>query len=188
MLKSSSRHAANRFHAPSGSGDEGPRKTLRNASACARRLLEHAVREVDRLSPVAGEEVDKQRLSPPRRRLPAAATRRCRATSTSSRRRTRACRCASRSVRSRGRGCATARARSRDEGRRDRALRRGSRTPALGAAPPSRSTRCASRGGPGPTATARTCPLPPSSPSRARSHADSPCAGSSPPPTISSGR
>ncbi len=107
---------------------------------------------------------------------------RCRPTWPSSRwhrqrRASRACRCASRSVRAPARGrSASAPPRSRDEGTRDPIRRRGSGSSGRVAPPPSPSTRCASRGGPGPKGPPRQCPRLPSLLSRARSRLGLLCA------------
>ena len=73
---------------------------------------------------------------------------------------------------------ATGPARSRGAGSAGRRRRRGCRRRGRGTCRPSRSTRCASRGGPGPTATARRrspARTPSSSPSRARSRGGRAC-------------
>ena len=151
------------------------------------RLLERLVGEVDRLAPVRAMK-NRSTTSSPTCRARCGATHRCRATSTSSRRRTRATRCASRCARNRGRARSTAQARSRDAGRRGRARRRGSRRPGRTPPPPSPSTRCANPAGRAPRAHPRRCPRPASAPSRARSRADPPSAGSAPRCSIWSGR
>ena len=65
VLKSSSSAAAKRSQAPSGAGSARSPEHLAEALGARRGRLERRVRVVERLSPVAREEEDEQRLAPP---------------------------------------------------------------------------------------------------------------------------